>query len=179
MCEIEWLKDGIPISADSDYYRMTSETVPPNYSTNDFESAVSTLFWNLESWPQGRLDRSEDNSNYTCQSTANDVGKGVRSTTYFRVECKLAFFLPLSLYKSLRNPPSFPPSLLSDPVSSDKCPVEDFLSPASSHSLFKIHSSATKSLVGRQLPSLNRLTLTQIQAQNCAKCRKSPPFSTI
>jgi len=44
------------------------------------------LSWNLASWPQGRLNRYEDNANYSCRSSANSVGPGVHSATHFRVE---------------------------------------------------------------------------------------------
>jgi hypothetical protein len=69
--------------------------VPPNYSKNDFESVRSVLTWNLENWPQGRLNRYEDNANYSCRSSANSVGSGVHSATHFRVE-----YPPDSLYVS-------------------------------------------------------------------------------
>ena len=60
--------------------------MPPNYSKNDFESVRSVLTWNLENWSQGRLNRYEDNANYSCRSSANSVGPGVHSATHFRVE---------------------------------------------------------------------------------------------
>lgn len=66
--------------------------MPPDPAKSDFESVVSTLIWNMTAWPGGQLDRSVDNANYTCQSTANSVGAGVSSTTYFRVECKFLSF---------------------------------------------------------------------------------------
>jgi hypothetical protein len=56
----------------------------------------SVLTWNLENWPQGRLNRYEDNANYSCRSSANSVGPGVHSATHFRVE-----YPPDSLYVSL------------------------------------------------------------------------------
>ena len=87
MCNISWSKDGVPIT-DQDMYTVHNREDPPNYSTNDFESVTSVLSWNLENWPGGQLDRSADNANYSCHSLANDVGGGVASTTYFRVECE-------------------------------------------------------------------------------------------
>ena len=39
-----------------------------------------------QNWPQGRLSRSEDNSNFTCKSSSNGIGPGVNSATHFRVE---------------------------------------------------------------------------------------------
>ena len=91
MCDIVWLKDGAAISEDDDRYTMVTKTIPANYATNDFESVNSTLVFNIHNWrSSGKLDRELDNANYTCQSTGNLVGRaGVKSTTYFRVECKL------------------------------------------------------------------------------------------
>jgi len=42
----------------------------------------------MSAWPGGQLDRIHDSANYTCQSTHNEVGNGVKSSTAFRVECK-------------------------------------------------------------------------------------------
>ena len=64
-------------------------TLDPDPRTNDLESVVSTLTWNMSAWPGQMLDRVKDNANYTCRSTANPVGPGVSSTTFFTVECKL------------------------------------------------------------------------------------------
>ena len=86
LCDILWLKDGVPITDNSDYFSIRTRQVPPNYSKNDFESVKSMLVWNLENWPQGKLSRSEDNSNFTCKSSSNGIGPGVSSATHFRVE---------------------------------------------------------------------------------------------
>ena len=86
LCDILWLKDGVPITDNSDYFTIRTRQVPPNYSKNDFESVKSVLAWNLENWPQGRLSRSEDNSNFTCKTSSNGIGPGVTSSTHFRVE---------------------------------------------------------------------------------------------
>ena len=86
LCDILWLKDGVPITDNSDYFTIRTRQVPPNYSKNDFESVKSVLAWNLENWPQGRLSRGEDNSNFTCKTSSNGVGPGVSSSTHFRVE---------------------------------------------------------------------------------------------
>lgn len=73
-------------------YSVETHIVPPVLSTNDFESIQSTLVWRMEAWPNGQLDPSLDNVNYTCQSTSNEVGQGVKSTTQFGVECKYIIF---------------------------------------------------------------------------------------
>lgn len=60
--------------------------------SNDFESTHSVLIWNMTAWPGGQLDPIYDNVNYTCQSTGNSVGVGVKSTTFFGIECKCLEF---------------------------------------------------------------------------------------
>ncbi|XP_035702981.1 uncharacterized protein LOC110843952 isoform X2 [Folsomia candida] len=85
LCEIVWLKNGLPIG-ETELYSIKTTTLPPDQTKSDFESVLSTLFWNLTAWPNGQLDRQLDNANYTCQSTSNSVGAGVSSTTHFHVE---------------------------------------------------------------------------------------------
>ena len=91
LCRIFWLKDGAPIGDDDVSYSMTHMEWEKNYAKNDFQSVSSTLVFNIEKWrANGQLNRVIDNANYTCQSRGNLVGnEGVKSTTYFRVECKL------------------------------------------------------------------------------------------
>ena len=86
LCDILWLKDGVPISENSDFFSIITREQPPNYSKNDFESVKSVLAWNLSNWPRGRLSRSEDNSNFTCKTSSNGIGPGISSSTHFRVE---------------------------------------------------------------------------------------------
>lgn len=90
MCSIVWLKNGAAISNDDDRYTMVLEEMGPDAATNDFESIKSVLIFNIDNWGrQGVLDRVIDNANYTCQSTGNLVQReGVKSTTYFQVQCK-------------------------------------------------------------------------------------------
>ena len=91
ICTIFWLKDGAPIGDDNERYSMSHVEWEKNYAKNDFQSVSSTLVFNIEKWrADGQLNRVIDNANYTCQSQGNLVGnEGVKSTTYFRVECKL------------------------------------------------------------------------------------------
>ena len=81
-----------PIDEDDERYTISYGERPPNYAKNDFESVYSTLHFNIDQWPGGKLDRIIDNANYTCQSRSWQVSSlqtdGVTSTTYFRVECK-------------------------------------------------------------------------------------------
>merc|ERR1712241_407784 len=89
LCEIVWLNDGMALEEDERYTISFGER-PPNYAKNDFESVYSTLRFNIDQWPGGKLDRIIDNANYTCQSRSWQVSSlqnyGVTSTTYFRVE---------------------------------------------------------------------------------------------
>jgi len=90
LCKIVWLKDGLALDNDDERYTISYGERPPNYAKNDFESVYSTLHFNIDQWPGGKLDRIIDNANYTCQSRSWQVSSlqtdGVTSTTYFRVE---------------------------------------------------------------------------------------------
>ncbi|XP_050091960.1 hemicentin-1 [Anopheles aquasalis] len=85
-CTISWFKDGIGIDENDERYYITSSYLPAEPATGDFESAYSVLHFNMSAWPNGILDRIKDSSNYSCVSTNNSAGPGVRSTTYFGVE---------------------------------------------------------------------------------------------
>ncbi|XP_049546887.1 hemicentin-1 isoform X1 [Anopheles darlingi] len=85
-CTISWFKDGIGIEESDERYYITSSYLPAEPATGDFESAYSVLHFNMSAWPNGILDRIKDSSNYSCVSTNNSAGPGVRSTTYFGVE---------------------------------------------------------------------------------------------
>lgn len=89
-CGVRWLKDGhpIPLGMPGSRYTVRATVLPPDSRTNDFESVVSTLSWDMSAWPNAQLDRIYDNANYTCESSGNEVGPGVKSTTFFGVECK-------------------------------------------------------------------------------------------
>lgn len=88
ICEIYWLKNGVPINFQEHFFTIKNTKLRPEPAKNDFESIVSTLAWNMTAWPNGKLNRAVDNDNYTCQSSPNEHGAGVYSTTHFRVECK-------------------------------------------------------------------------------------------
>ncbi|GLG96061.1 Protein turtle [Gryllus bimaculatus] len=87
VCSIQWLKNGVLLeTGDGTPYNVIDEYRPPNFRKNDFESIRSTLVWNMSAWEGSQLDRVHDNANYTCQSSGNEVGPGVRSNTFFGVE---------------------------------------------------------------------------------------------
>ncbi|KAH0948157.1 hypothetical protein HN011_006125, partial [Eciton burchellii] len=86
-CNISWLRDDIPMDfSKTNRYYVSNVYHPPDPRTNDFESIQSTLVWNLTVWPNGELERAEDNSKFTCKSSSNGIGPGVESSTYFHVE---------------------------------------------------------------------------------------------
>ncbi|KAI5742249.1 hypothetical protein M8J77_005061 [Diaphorina citri] len=90
LCEIEWLKNyrkmDFRMPEINERYAVEVTNNPPDLRTNDFESIESTLILKMDAWPNGQLDPTLDNVNYTCQSTSNEVGQGVKSTTQFGVE---------------------------------------------------------------------------------------------
>ncbi|GAB6028139.1 hypothetical protein CHUAL_002353 [Chamberlinius hualienensis] len=67
-------------------YSVKVTYLEPNFRNLHFSSVVSTLRWNISSWPNKRLDRLLDVANYTCRSSPNLAGIGVNSTTLFHVE---------------------------------------------------------------------------------------------
>lgn len=42
----------------------------------------------MTKWPNNKFDIENDNANYSCVSTGNTVGPGIKSSTYFSIECK-------------------------------------------------------------------------------------------
>lgn len=85
LCAIAWYKDDLPLDNDT-HYVITTSVMEPDPSSGDLESVKSVVTWQMDRWPDGMLDRDQDNSNFTCTSTANTAGPGVTSHTYFRVE---------------------------------------------------------------------------------------------
>ncbi|KAF6214764.1 hypothetical protein GE061_009507 [Apolygus lucorum] len=89
ICSIKWLKGNVNIydlpNGKAKYW-VDNRMIPPDTRTNDFQSIHSTLNWNMTAWPKGYLDRMLDNANYTCSSTGNSAGGGVKSTAFFAVE---------------------------------------------------------------------------------------------
>lgn len=94
-CNIAWFKDGVGIDEnENDRYFIHDSYLPAEPATGDFESVHSILHFNMSAWPNENLDIYKDNANYSCVSSNNSVGVGVRSATYFGVECKfLRIFL--------------------------------------------------------------------------------------
>lgn len=87
-CSIDWFKNGIGIEEQDDKYFTNSTYLPADPATGDFESTLSVLNFNMTAWPDAQLDIIKDIANYSCTSSSKAEGQGVRSATYFGVECK-------------------------------------------------------------------------------------------
>ncbi|KAL5292690.1 nrm family protein [Megaselia abdita] len=85
-CQITWLKDNAQIDAKDNRYFVKEEYVASSPATGDFESVLSVLHFNMSAWPNNKFDVLADNANYSCVSTENSVGPGVRSSTYFSIQ---------------------------------------------------------------------------------------------
>lgn len=98
LCTISWYKNGIGIEKYDARYVITETFLPADKAIGDFESVLSTLHFNISAWPEQQLDIHQDNANYSCVSSANSEGSGVRSSTDFHVECTcflLTFFVDI------------------------------------------------------------------------------------
>lgn len=89
LCMISWYKNGIGIEKNDDRYIISESFLSADKAIGDFESVLSTLYLNMSAWPNQQLDIHLDNANYSCVSSANSEGAGVRSSTDFHVECML------------------------------------------------------------------------------------------
>jgi len=85
-CSIVWLKNDEIISDDEDIYSIEESVVPENIETNTFASVLSRLSWNLENFPENKLDHNELNFTISCQVDENDIGLAVSSTSQITVE---------------------------------------------------------------------------------------------
>ncbi|KAJ8948369.1 hypothetical protein NQ318_019354 [Aromia moschata] len=89
LCSIIWRENGVKIDPENNpRYDIENTILPPNINKNDFESVNSTLVWNVSAWPRKQLDKTAPHSNYTCESTHNEVGTGVSSSIEIAVDCK-------------------------------------------------------------------------------------------
>nr|XP_036226715.1 uncharacterized protein LOC106618396 isoform X2 [Bactrocera oleae] len=85
-CEITWLKGTEPIEKNDTRYFIKEKYVDASPATGDFESMLSVLHFNMSNWPNQKFDIESDSANYTCVSTGNTVGPGIKSATYFSIE---------------------------------------------------------------------------------------------
>lgn len=96
-CTIDWFKDGIGIDMFNDRYLIKESKLNAEPAVGDFESVLSELHFNMSAWPDRNLDIFKDNANYSCVSSSKSDGPGVRSATYFGVECKCPKCLPKNI----------------------------------------------------------------------------------
>ncbi|XP_054086401.1 uncharacterized protein LOC105214792 isoform X2 [Zeugodacus cucurbitae] len=85
-CEITWLKGTEPIEKNDTRYFIKEKYMDASPATGDFESMFSVLHFNMSNWPNQKFDIESDSANYTCVSTGNTVGPGIKSATYFSIE---------------------------------------------------------------------------------------------
>ncbi|XP_017487290.1 PREDICTED: uncharacterized protein LOC108375658, partial [Rhagoletis zephyria] len=85
-CEITWLKGTEPIDKNDTRYFIKEKYLDASPATGDFESMLSVLHFNMSNWPNHKFDIEADSANYTCVSTGNTVGPGIKSSTYFSIE---------------------------------------------------------------------------------------------
>ncbi|XP_020816455.1 hemicentin-1 isoform X4 [Drosophila serrata] len=85
-CDIHWQKDGVQIEKNNSRYFVKEKYREASPTTGDFESILSVLHFNMSSWPRNKFDIDADNANYSCTSTPNTVGAGIKSATYFSIE---------------------------------------------------------------------------------------------
>lgn len=91
-CEVNWFKDGVGIDdKNDDRYYIQKRYLEADPATGDFESVESILYFNMTAWPGGKFDVLYDSGNYSCVSSSTSVGSGVRSATFFGVECNFYF----------------------------------------------------------------------------------------
>lgn len=104
-CTISWYKNGVGIEKSDERYYIVESYLPIDTKVADFESVLSVLHFNMSAWPEKRLDIYKDNANYSCVSSGNSEGPGVRSATDFHVECECAARVGLRLGReTIRGP---------------------------------------------------------------------------
>ncbi|KAI4471623.1 b-cell receptor cd22 [Holotrichia oblita] len=86
ICNISWLKNGLQIPKNDPQYSFKETTYPPDPKKNDFESIESTLIFNMDQWPGKQLDKTAQNTVYTCQSSSNGIGSPASSDALVAVD---------------------------------------------------------------------------------------------
>lgn len=86
-CTILWFKNNVGIEKSDERYYIIETYVPADMAVGDFESVLSVLHFNMSAWSDKKLDIYKDNANYSCVSSGNSEGPGVRSASVFHVEC--------------------------------------------------------------------------------------------
>ncbi|XP_065226929.1 hemicentin-2 isoform X2 [Planococcus citri] len=97
-CRVIWRRNGTLIDNTTGEYEILNVDIPADQNRNDFPGVSSTLRLNIKAFPGGELIPNRDDAQYTCASTANDVGNGVESNIDFRVH-----FPPINMNLSKIN----------------------------------------------------------------------------
>jgi len=85
LCTITWLKNDEIITDDEDFM-IKESVIPEDLGTNTFTSVLSKLSWNLDNFPDNKLDHNELNFTISCQVDENDIGLAISSTSHITVE---------------------------------------------------------------------------------------------
>ncbi|RWS31460.1 hemicentin-1-like isoform X1 [Leptotrombidium deliense] len=85
ICDIYWKRNGELIDDNATMAYEIKQTIhPEEFELKTFVSLVSTLIWNMSY--QAPLNRMQDNANYSCVTTENEVGPSDESSMMFFVE---------------------------------------------------------------------------------------------
>ena len=87
------MKNEVLIANNDDKYIIEVEVIPADIDTNQFQSVISKLSWNLDNLADNRLDHNELNFTISCfvEETATQVR--ISSSSYIEVKCKIVHIL--------------------------------------------------------------------------------------
>ena len=87
------MKNEVLIANNDDKYIIEVEVIPDDIDTNQFQSVISKLSWNLDNLADNRLDHNELNFTISCfvEETATQVG--ISSSSYIEVKCRIVHIL--------------------------------------------------------------------------------------
>ena len=98
LCTITWLKNN-EIITDGEDIMIEESVIPEDLGTNTFTSVLSKLSWNLENFPDNKLDHNELNFTISCQVDENDIGLAISSTSHITVECESLHLCPTNTFQ--------------------------------------------------------------------------------
>ena len=73
------------IITDEEDFMIEESVIPEDLGTNTFTSVLSKLSWNLENFPDNKLDHNELNFTISCQVDENYIGPDISSTSHVTV----------------------------------------------------------------------------------------------
>ena len=89
LCRIQWVKNSDVISIDDDRFTIEESIIPEDVDSNQFQSVISKLSWNLENTSNNKLDHEELNFTVSCFVEETDAHAGISSSSEIQVECKI------------------------------------------------------------------------------------------